>query len=334
MRRRRGRGRGRVGHRVLADGGQQRLHLGAGLGVDRVDRGVVGGPGRGQVRAGDQQRIAVAADPLVLVLGPVGLGVALVVALEAEAGRLQHARRRIAAGLRDQPRERLGDDLAVGPVDRLPQAVVGDGSLGDRRGRDHVVAGDADPVVVVLDHDDQRQLPGGRHRHALVEGAVVGAGVAGQGDRDVVATLQLDRVGVAECDRQRGADDPGRREVDARVERVHVAAVAAAEPGRALEDLGQQRPRVGPLDESVAVVAVGRDERVGRPQDAGHPGRDRLLADPGVELAVDLAGRDALEAGEVELADPGHPAVAVDRRGRAHAGTSSSSMTLPAGSRT
>ena len=87
-----------------------------------------------------------------------------------------------------------------------------------------------------------------------------------------------------------------------------------AEAGVLGEQLGHHRLRVGALGEDVAVAAVaGREVVVGvhRGADAG---RDRLLAERGVDEAGDL--RVAVEGGDLRLegADQRQGREALDRR--------------------
>ena len=62
-------------------------------------------------------------------------------------------------------------------------------------------------VVVVLDHEDDRQLPERRHVEGLVDLALVGGAVAEIGERNIVVAAVLVGEGEAGAERHLGADD-------------------------------------------------------------------------------------------------------------------------------
>ena len=158
---------------------------------------------------------------------------------------------------------------------------------------------------------------------------------------DAVASGELVGQREPDGDREAAADDRvAAVEAALRVEEVHRAAPPAAAARRLAVHLGHERGRRQAARERVAVVAVGGDERVVRPERRHGPGRDRLLADVEVEEAADLAqavqlGRLLLEAPDEEhLAKEREPLLAVEpgegRRRSAHA-LSSSVETSPSG---
>jgi hypothetical protein len=111
-----------------------------------------------------------------------------------------------------------------------------------------------------------------------VEGADVGRAVAEEGERDGAGPALAGGEGGADRDRQVGADDRERAErPDRDVGQVHRAALAAAEPTLAAEDLGE-----GPIERRAhrqhrAVPAVGAGHRVALGKRRAGAGRDRLL---------------------------------------------------------
>ena len=95
------------------------------------------------------------------------------------------------------------------------------------------------PVEVVLDQEEDRQLPQRRQVHRLAEVAGVGGAVAEHADGDRVFALVLGGEGEAGGDRQVAADDPvAAHEAVLGVEDVHRAAAPAAGPVDPAEELG------------------------------------------------------------------------------------------------
>jgi len=113
--------------------------------------------------------------------------------------------------------------------------------------------------------------------------------VTGDGDGDVVSSIDLRGVGVAERDRQGCSDDAGRRELPRLVEDVHVAAKAATESGGALEDLREEGTQGHTLGERVAVGSVRGGDPIRRSKHVADADRNGLLALALVQRARDLA---------------------------------------------
>ena len=217
----------------------------------------------------------------------VDLGVGGGVAAVAVGERLEQGRAALLARLADP----LGDALAhrdhVHPVDPLAgDAValrllreVGLGRVALDRG--------SHPVEVVLDQEEDRQLPERRQVHRLAEVAGVGGAVAEHADGDRVFALVVGGEREAGGDRQVAADDPvAAHEALLAVEDVHRAAAAAAGPVDPAEQLRHHPLRVGAAGDRVAVGAVGADQVVLLAHHRGRADDRRLLADREVEEAA------------------------------------------------
>ena len=171
-------------------------------------------------------------------------------------------------------------------------------------------------VVVVLDEEDDRQLPGGREVQRLQGRADVAGSVAEVGDRDRVGAGELVRHRETGGERDGAADDGvGAHRAGLLPLQVHRPAPAAAETVREARDLRQRavqhRDRLGaPRGPDLEPVGLHGVQRLGqelvvaavRAVDlVGHGERDRradragLLSDRRVRRAV-----DQLLAGQVE----------------------------------
>src|SRR4029450_1473181 len=116
-----------------------------------------------------------------------------------------------------------------------------------------------------------------REVQRLVEGALVGRALAGDGDRDPVGALALERERLAERRRVALGDDAGAGEVRRRVEQVHVPAAAATQPGLAAEDLRGHLAQVDAVRDGEVVRAVRGGDRVAGGEVGTDTGRDRVL---------------------------------------------------------
>ena len=86
-------------------------------------------------------------------------------------------------------------------------------------------------------------------------------------------------------------------------------AEATGTPGHLAEELGQERARAHPFREGDAVVAVGRDDVVVRPERGDRAHADGLLPDVEVQEAADLSFRVAARALLLHAADEEHLAI-------------------------
>ena len=154
-----------------------------------------------------------------------------------------------------------------------------------------LVAARVHVVVVVLHHEHDRELPERRDVQRLVECALLRGAVAEEAEHDLALAADLGGPGRAGRVRDPLADDPGGPEEAAlRVDQVHRAAVAAAEPVLAAVDLGHHRLRVGAERDRVAVTAVRRQHLVVGVQ-RRQRADDRRLGPVGeVRVAADHAG--------------------------------------------
>ena len=172
-------------------------------------------------------------------------------------------------------------------------------------------------VLVVLDEEADRQLPGGRQVERLQRRADVGRAVAEVGDRDGVGAGLPVRPGEPGRQRDAAADDGvGADRAGLLPLQVHRAAAAVAPAAVQPADLGQGaqqrrrgRRRRAPsarsmplgatwcerLGEELVVAAVRAVDRVGAGQRERRADGAALLADARVRRAVDQPGRGELE---------------------------------------
>jgi hypothetical protein len=168
----------------------------------------------------------------------------------------------------------------------------------------------ADPVQVVLAHEEDRELPDRGHVQRLVERPLVVGRVAEEADRDRVAALHLERHGEAGGQRERTADErvPA-HEVTLCVEDVHRAAEAARAAGRLAVQLGHHLLGRDSTHERVDVVPVPGDDVVVARTGRGHdPVGARFLSWIEMEEATDLADLVVLVALLFEAAGEEHVA--------------------------
>src|SRR5665811_2073823 len=112
-------------------------------------------------------------------------------------------------------------DSSRDAVGRAPFRDIGD---------PHVVAlAGGDAVEVVLAHEDDGEVPHGRHVDSLVEGAAVGCSVAEEADHDLVRALVLARECRTRADGDSAPDYAvGPQDTEIEVGDMHRAALALA----------------------------------------------------------------------------------------------------------
>ena len=87
---------------------------------------------------------------------------------------------------------------------------------------------------------------------------------------------------------------------------MHRAALAAAQAILAAEDLGHHGLGIAPLGDAVAVAAVGRGDAVLVAQVQADADTGRLLAGVQMDETRNVAGREFLMHGVLELANQAH----------------------------
>ena len=140
--------------------------------------------------------------------------------------------------------------------------------------------------LVVLDHEDHRQLPDRRQVERLVEVALARGAVAGEGRRDAPLAAQLRRERQPARHRQHRAEVADHAD-DALLERAEVEGAVAAlrEAALAPEQLAEEARQVEVAPREDAEVAVHRQDVVAGLERRHDAGGDRLLADAGEPLA-------------------------------------------------
>ena len=192
--------------------------------------------------------------------------------------------------------ERIGGQRAqlehVAIVDLVRRDAVGRDPLAEALRRPAPRDRRVDGVIIVLAHEQNRQLVQRGEVEALGEDAFFGRAVAEERHRDAIAARALERQGKADRDRNRRADHRGgAQHVVAHVDEMHRAAFAAGDAGRLAVELGEQTAQRRTLGEEGGVAAIGRRHHVVRAQHVAHADRDGFLSDRQVDRALDLVGR-------------------------------------------
>ena len=194
--------------------------------------------------------------------------------------------------------------VAIDPDRRDAQA------LGPRRragaGGDGGGAGGRGEGVVLAD-EEHRQVEDAGPVQALEEGAAVDRTVAEDAGDDAPIPEQLHCVGGAGRDLDVGADHAvGAEHPDPEVGDVHRAALAAAAPAGAAEQLTHHRLRVRTLGERVAVAAMGGEQQVVALQVRAHSRGARLLSDRRMQRPGHKPFRERFQRGLLEGAHTAH----------------------------
>ena len=164
-------------------------------------------------------------------------------------------------------------------------------------------------VAVVLEQEDDREVPRTRKRDTLVEGADRRRAIAERGERHVGRSTQPGGKSLTSGDRDAAADDGAGQDPCRLVGEVHRAAPTACKAGGQAEDLGKspvdgvsdrlghdrrcQRIEVSrgvvrdELCQDVVVGSVGGGELVARLEAERHPDGHGFLADARVKRAMD-----------------------------------------------
>ncbi len=140
-------------------------------------------------------------------------------------------------------------------------------------------------VLVVLDQEEDRELPDRGQVEGLVEVALAGGPVAGEGRRHPAVAPKLRGQGHPAGHRQHGpevADHPH----DALLEVTEVEGPVAplGEAALPAQELAEEAGKVEIPSGEDPEVAVHREDEVAGPQGGDDPGGDGLLADPGEPL--------------------------------------------------
>jgi hypothetical protein len=172
--------------------------------------------------------------------------------------------------------------VAVG--DHAGHAVTG-GAVGELLARVLLVARGGKAVLVVLDHEEHRQLPDRGQVQGLVEVALARGPVAGEGRDHAVLAPKLRGQGEPVGHRKHRAQVADHAH-DVRVEQAEVerAIAALGEPAVLAEELAEQAGKIDPSRGEDPEVPVHGEDGVVRAEGSGHADRDRLLADPGEPL--------------------------------------------------
>ena len=277
-----------------------------GLLVDRVELVGLEQPRLGHPLAEQLQAILVGLQMLDLAGPPIGHRVALEVAVVAHELDVDDARPLAVAGALDRLARGIPDLEEVVAVDAARRDAVGPAALDQIAGASPG-AGCGFGVAIVLEDEDRRQVPDLGEVHALGGRALIGAAVADERDRDAAGLERLGGQRGAADQRRPAADDAVRaHHALGQIGDVHRAALAAAKAVLAAEDLGHHRLDVAALGDAVAVAAVGRGDVILVVQMQADADPGRLLAGIEMDETRDVARRELLVDGVLELADGAH----------------------------
>ena len=174
-----------------------------------------------------------------------------------------------------------GQDVVAVDVDS-GHSVAG-AAAGHARVAGRVRKGHFGRELVVLAHEQHRQLPDAGHVEPFVEGAVVDGAVAEEGDGHLIGLEHLETISGPGGLKDARADDPaGAHHAGFGSEQVHAAAASLGTAGRAAEKLGEQLAGRHALGQCVPVPAVRAEDDVVAAQMRTNPGGDRLLPDVGM----------------------------------------------------
>ena len=214
----------------------------------------------------------------------------------------------------------VGDVVAVG---RLARHAVGGGPPRDALDGARLAPLGGQRYLVVLAHEDDRQLPYGGEIEGLVNEALVDRPVTEERHRDLPAAADLRAERRAAADRKTRANDAVAAEhAKLDIGDVHRAAEAAAVAARLAHQLRHHAPDIAALRDHVSVAAVMADDVVARQQGRCRADCDRLLPDAAVRGACDHAGGERARPSAPRSAGSGtargrprsaHPARATER---------------------
>ena len=268
-------------------------------------------PPRCRAAAGAGQRLVLECA-LDLALGPVVLGIEVIVADEALGHRLEQVGAPAVARVGDRPGADGLHRLDVVAVDAIAGHPVGGGPLEERLGADHRRDRRQLGVDVVLDDDYKRQSVDRGEVQRLVDAPLVHRAVADRDEADRAVAHVLRGKRGARRDRDSGADDRVLAEqAVCRGGEVGGAAPAAAERRAPPHQLGEQVRGGDAPREYPAVPAVGDGERVALLEHAAGPDRDSLLTAAEVHRPLDQPVGLQLEEPLLEPANRGKCRVCV-----------------------
>ena len=185
---------------------------------------------------------------------------------------------------------RLVDGQDVVAVDLEPGHAVGRAPRGDTGTGRGVGEWDFGGELVVLAHEQDRQLPDPGHVQTFVKRPVVDRAVAEEGDRHLVGLRQLETVaGPRGLKDARPHDPAGSHQSDLGVKTdASIPRGPANSPSR-----GRRAPRIvpgrDPFRQSVPVPAMSAEDHVVGSQVSDHPRGNSLLAHVCVTGAMDQA---------------------------------------------
>jgi hypothetical protein len=204
----------------------------------------------------------------------------LLVSAHAERLELDERRPFSASRPRGGVAHRANDGQQVVPVADDARDAVADAAIGQMRAGVLLGDGRRQPVLVVLDDEDDGELPHGREVQRLVKIALAGRAVAGERDGDARFTAQLKRQRQPVGHRQHRAEMADHAH-EAMLERSEVKRPVASsgEAARLAEHLAQQLREIESAPGEHAQVAMHRQDDVARLERGDDADGDGLLAD-------------------------------------------------------
>src|SRR5262249_37524703 len=160
---------------------------------------------------------------------------------------------------------------------------------------------------VVLDHEDDREIPDRGEIEALQEHALVGGAVAHEADAHPAIAAELGGEPGPAGEWCSGAEDAiGAHHAFREIGDMHRAALAAAGAGGAAIDLAHHLPHFHALGDAMAMAAMGGGDAVALVQMHHDAGGRGLLACIEMDEARNVAARELDMETLLELTDRAH----------------------------
>ena len=166
--------------------------------------------------------------------------------------------------------------------------------------------------LVVLAHEEHRELPDTREIQSFMEGSVVHRAIAEEGDRNTIGPQQFETVACSGCLEDTWTNDAtGTHQPDFRSKQVHGSAAAAGASGLTAEQFGDEFADGQSFRERVAVAPVRAEDGIIVTKVRTHAGGDCFLADVGVARTMNQPARVASRELLLRRADQLHGAVEI-----------------------
>src|SRR5581483_2470472 len=192
---------------------------------------------------------------------------------------LEETRAFSIAGARDRLRRGFVHPQEIVSVNLDTRHVEALGALSDISDCDGVPAGRRFRVAVVLDNENTRQFPNCREIQTFQRGALVGAPISDEADRNVLSSEFFGGKPGSAYKRRPDSHDPvGAHHALTQIRDMHGAAFTSADSALFAVDFGCHGPEVATLRDAMAVAPVRAGDAVSVAKMHAHSGGDGFLA--------------------------------------------------------